>query len=195
MTVYRITATNSDNQHLMPAIDKMPLGLKDPRLVVGPNMPEDWTPPPLVHMLGKKKIDADFWDYDQGVAFTVSRRVAEALAGEEWCRLVPFVAEAYDAKLKPSGEISGLLLAVTRLVDAVDRDRTRFKPYGNEVLDFDTPGATAFLPERLPHEGMFLHRSGASTVVLAAEAPGDGSGSFRAFAERASWSGLRFLPV
>lgn len=188
MTVYRVTGVSNDNQHLVPTIDKLPLGMKDPRLQVGPDIAGDWSPPPLIHMLGKKKIDADFWDYDQGLAFAVSAPVADALAGEDWCRLIPFTAEAYDAKLKPSGDISGILLAVTRLVDAVDRERTRFKPYGNEILDFDTPGATVFLANRLPQDGLFHHRSGASTVIFA-------TAPFRDLVERESWSGLQFRPV
>ena len=195
MNVYRVDAVGSDNQSLTPALDLIPLSRNDPRLTICPDVEEDWGPPPLVHYAGKRKQDSDFWDYDQGMAFAVSDRVAQSLVGEQWCKLIPFTAETYDHKLRPVGTLSRVLLATTLVLDAIDRAQTRFKPYGDEVLDFDQPGAIVFRAEALPPSGLFLQKSGASFGIFCAEHPERSEESFAAVCGREGWSGLRFRQV
>lgn len=195
MNVYRVDAVSSDNQSLIPALDLMPLGLNDQRLSICPEVGDGWTPPPLVHIAGKRRLDSDFWDYDQGMAFAVSNRVAQSLAGETWCKLVPFTAEIVDDRLRPAGTLSRVLLATTLLLDAIDRGQTRFKPYGDEVLDFDRPGAIVFRTEALPVSGLFLQESGASFNVFCAEHAEHSEASFVNVCAREGWTGLRFRKV
>jgi hypothetical protein len=195
MKVYRVEAACNDSQSLVPALDLKQLDRNDPRLTTCPAVADDWTPPPLVHYAGKRKLDPDFWDYDQGQAFAVSDRVAQSLAGEAWCKLIPFTAETFDPKLRPVGMLSRVLLATTLLVDAIDRAQTRFKPYGDEVLDFDQPGAIVFRKEALPASGLFLQRSGASFGIFCAEHEECSEGSFVAVCAREGWTGLRFRQV
>lgn len=186
MRIYRVVAANSDHQSLVPAYDRV--ARDDPRLAVRPTIPDGWTPPPLVNLPGKKKVDADFWDYGQGLAFAISDRVAEKLAQEPWCKLVPFVAESLDSRLKPKGEVRRTLLAVVRVADALDREGTKFKPYGVDALDFDQAGAVVFHEDRLPLDGLFLQASGSSFEILATD-------SFARRYEAEGWTGLRFVPV
>lgn len=195
MVVYRVLATNNDNDHLLPDIDKMPDGLRDRRLKVGPEIMDDWTPPPLFLMRGRKKIDADFWAYDHDLTFVVNEKVAAVLEGELWCRMIPFTTEVMDRKRKPAGELSKHLLVITGMVDAVDRTRTRFNPYGDEIIDYDQPDSTFFHHDKLPVAGLFLHKSGAATIILCAEDPARPEESFKALFNQMGWTGLEFIPL
>lgn len=195
MIVYRVLATNNNNDCILPDIDKMPDGLRDPRLNVGPAIMDDWTPPPLFLMRGRKKIDADFLAYDHDKTFVVNDEVAKSLEGQDWCRMIPFTVEVMDRNRKPAGELSKVLLAITKLVDAVDRSRTRFKPYGDEIINYDEPDTTFFHHEKLSPSGLFHHKSGASTRILCAEDPARQEQSFKTLFDQTGWTGLEFIPL
>jgi hypothetical protein len=170
--------------------DKLPEGLRDPRVRVGPEVDEGWTPPPL--MLSKVRGNApspEIWNYDQGLALAVTGTVAAALEGESWCRLFPFRAEVQVGS-KPGNweEVDRVLVAVTLAVDVMDSERTVFKPYGERVLDFDLTGAIVVDEGRVPSSGLFQQPSGASHHLLATE-------RFRDLVESKGWKGLEFAPI
>jgi hypothetical protein len=174
---------------------------KDPdrisRFNVGPLIAQDWTPPTLIYRKGSKKVRPNFMDYDQGMAYAIDAEAIEKLALQEaeWCRLIPVRAEALDLRFKPLGSVEFTLLAVTRIVDAVDRVRTRFKPYGEEVFAVGDPDLTYFYWDRLPVDGLFHHKDGASTRILTYDDETRNEASFKRIFEASGLTGLRFIPL
>ncbi|HRK20321.1 MAG TPA: hypothetical protein PLX06_00835 [Fimbriimonadaceae bacterium] len=180
MALYRVSAVDGDNHNLQPARFDAALRLKP-----GENVDADWAPPALILYRGRKGKDADFWDYGQGQGWVVSSRVALELAGEDWCQLIPFACEPTDPKGKPVQRLERTLLHVTNRADVVIPEKSRFKPYGERVLDFDTPESIAYDEARIPPKGVFWQPSGASYELMCGEA-------FRALFGRENWTGLRF---
>lgn len=167
------------------------------RFIVGPLMDNDWTPPTLIYCKGSKNIRPNLMNYDQGMAFAIDNEaiVRLALRGADWCRLIPVKAEALDRRLKPLGSIEFTLLAITRMVDAVDRSRTTFKPYGDEIFAEGEPDQTFFHREKLPIDGLFHHKCGASSLILTYDDETRRELSFRRTFEASGLSGLRFIPL
>lgn len=193
--VYRVVATLNEYDHLVP--DYRERKANDERFIVGPNMPLEWASPTLIYMKGSKKIRPNLMDYDQGAAFVPDDMAVDRLAllNAEWCRLVRVAAEVLDSRFKPIGQMELTLLAVTRLVDAVDRSRTTFKPYGDEIFLDGSPEETFFLRDRLPAEGLFHHKSGASTLILTYDDNSSPEASFRGTFEASGLTGLKFIPL
>lgn len=175
MDTYLVSAVSNDNMHVVSVADD---GLPDKAIA-------DWAPSKLILYKGRKKFDADFWDFDTDRAWLVSERVAEALRGAQWCRLQSLSCEAVDAKGKPCGLIVKTLVHFTRTVDALDAEKTRFKAYGHRIVDLDTPGGLVLNPARVPSEGVFRQPSGSSDLLLAVA-------SFKDQVEGSGWTGLTF---
>lgn len=191
--VYSISATHNEYDHIIADHREDD---SDGRFNVGPDMAKDWAPPTLIYCRGTKKIRPNIMQYDQIYAFTADIEAIEKLSLNEadWCRLVPIRAEMLNLRLKPFGLVEFTLFAVTRIVDAVDRSRTTFKPYGDEIFDTDMPGVNFFHRDRLPSEGMFHHKCGAGTRILTfddAECPEQ---SFKRLYESTGLTGLVFKP-
>ena len=187
--IYRL-GINNLTWGLIPLFDIIPEGFNDPRVRVGPEVDENWSPPPLyLYKPRGKGTEPDIWDYDQGQALAVTHEVAASFEGESWCKLFPIRA-AVQVGRKPGRleEIDRLLVATTIVVNVVDAERTQFKPYGDRVLDFDRPGAIVLDKSRLPHTGLFMQPSGVSHCLLATE-------KFRELAESMGWTGLTFIPI
>ena len=127
--IYSISV-NDQTWGLKPLYDLLPDGLNDPRVRVGPEVDDDWTPPPLFLYKPKSKVPpADIWDYDHNKALAVTRAVAAVLEGEPWCRLFPLRAEVQvGAKPGKVQEIDLVLVAVTLALDVMDAERTQYKP-------------------------------------------------------------------
>ncbi|HRF60869.1 MAG TPA: hypothetical protein PLH94_13265 [Fimbriimonadaceae bacterium] len=187
--VYRFR-TSQLTWGLVPLYDQLPEGIRDPRVRVGPDVDEGWTPPPLMLRKAKGKAHPpDIWDYDQGCALAVTGAVAAVLDGASWCRLFPLREEVQVGSNPGVREvIDRVLVVVTSVVDVMDPERTTYKPYGDHVLDFDRPGAIVPDAARVPASGLFHQPTGASTHLFATE-------GFRALVESKGWTGLEFVPL
>ncbi|MBS1715639.1 MAG: hypothetical protein JST30_15020 [Armatimonadetes bacterium] len=193
--VYEVRATHNDFDSVLPDHRESKSAGQE-RFCVGPEIDSDWVPPTLIYSKGKKKIRPNIMSYDQDSAFTADSEAIQRLALDEadWCRLIRVTADALDLRLKPFGPIEFTLWAVTRLVDAIDRSRTTFKPYGDEVLS-GSPDETWFHRERLPYEGLFHHKTGASTRILTYDDQANSNLSFKQRYEGSGVSGLTFVPL
>lgn len=195
--VYEVRATHNDFDGILPDHRESRRAGLSTRFCVGPEIDLDWAPPTLIYSKGKKKIRPNIMSYDQDSAFTADSEAIERLALHEadWCRLVHVTAEALDLRLKPFGTIEFTLWAITRLVDAVDRSRTTFKPYGDEVFVTGSPNETVFHREKLPIEGLFHHKTGASSKILTYFDEANSELSFKQLYEASGLSGLTFIPL
>jgi len=151
----------------------------------------------LIYMKGSKKIRPNLMDYDQGAALVSDDLTVHKLAllDADWYRLLRVAAEVLDSRFKPIGQLDITLFAVTRLVDAVDRSRTTFKPYGDEIFLDGSPEMTFFLRDRLPSEGLFHHKCGASTSILTYDDVSTPNTSFKRAFEASGLTGLKFSPL
>lgn len=133
--VYRVQAAHNEFDSILAdhRATRIP---GDGRYLVGPTINGEWTPPTLIYCKGKKRMRPNLMDYDQGLAFAADDEAVDRLALREadWCRLIRVNVEALNRRYKPTGPIEFTLVAITRIVDAVDRSRTTFKPYGDEVF-------------------------------------------------------------
>jgi hypothetical protein len=195
--VYRVEATHNEYDHILADHRETKDARGDIRFIVGPHIAEDWTAPHLIYAKGTKKIRPNLMAYDQGAAFAADDEAIEKLAlrDADWCRLVSVRADALDHRYKPLGIIEFTLLAVIRLVDAVDRSRTTFKPYGDEILKDHAPDETFFHREKLPTAGMVHHKSGASTSILTYDDDAHPDESFKRLFEASGLTGVKFIPV
>lgn len=147
-----------------------------------------WEPTNLVFYKGRMLQEVDFMSLDHDELWVVSDRVREALVTAPWCRFVRVRAKAVDSKKKPSAELDAWVMEVVRNTDVVDRSRTRFKPYGEFVLDLDTPGATVLDASQVPDSGIFGQPSGRTRVLMSTEAWQD---MYMAY----EWTGLVFKAI
>ncbi len=195
--VYRVQAAHSDFDSILANHQKTDIPGGDGQFLVGPRILDDWTPPTLIYCRGKRRIRPNLMDYDQGRAFAIDDETIDKLALREadWCRLVHVEVDALDLRFNPFGPIQFTLLAITRLVDAVDRSRTTFKPFGDELLQDNLPDETFFQKESLPTTGLFHHKSGASTWLLTYDDESLPEQSFKRAFESAQLTGLKFIPI